>query len=232
MCFIYLPGYVNGQNVTHSTNSSVRQGNTLAVKPGALISDTLLGTIVGGIIGFGSAIGASQIQYYITRPIISIKEETTEAYILNEPETPAKEINIDFSQLTQYRYAYHCTRITVENKGWTAAEDCKASLIIKHQQERVAWMIPNKDFTVIINAHDEEQIDLCAFYLGYRIFTTERGYQWNPSGELQGRPYLSPELIEAELKVSVKNAKQCTKKIWIRPSPDNHGKMVKFKREV
>src|SRR5436190_1778913 len=107
--FIYLPGHVNGQNVTHSTNSSVRQGNTLAVKPGALISDTLLGTIVGGIIGFGSAIGASQIQYYITRPIISIKEETTEVYILNEPETPAKEINIDFSQLTQYRYAYHCT---------------------------------------------------------------------------------------------------------------------------
>ena len=53
------------------------------------------------------------------------------------------------------------SRIKVENRGKTAANDCKASLILTaHREYRIAWMIPKEDCTVIINAHDVEFLQL------------------------------------------------------------------------
>jgi hypothetical protein len=43
-----------------------------------MVPESLLGTIVGGIIGFGSSIGVLLIQRWITRPVISIDENSTE----------------------------------------------------------------------------------------------------------------------------------------------------------
>jgi len=47
----------------------------------ALLIDALLGVIVGGIIGFVSSFGVNRIDAYLTRPILSISEETTKVSI-------------------------------------------------------------------------------------------------------------------------------------------------------
>jgi hypothetical protein len=196
-----------------------------------LISDTLQGTIVGGIIGFGSSLGVGLIQNWLSRPIICISEETTEVLfgykfhrksIKQKGEllgiTPVeKENEGDFSTV------YVGTRIKVENRGSKAAENCKASIIIRGNEYRVGWMIPKDDFTVTINANDVEYIDLCA--LGQdqnRILTTEHGYGDLPDEARK----LEDGNKEGHLKVSASNAKQCVRSIRISDVPDSQGKFV------
>jgi len=43
-----------------------------------VISDTIQGIIIGGILGFGSSIGLTFLIHWISRPRISIKENATE----------------------------------------------------------------------------------------------------------------------------------------------------------
>ena len=43
-----------------------------------MISDTIQGIIIGGILGFGSSIGLTFLIHWISRPRISIKENATE----------------------------------------------------------------------------------------------------------------------------------------------------------
>lgn len=112
-----------------------------------LISDTLQGAIVGGIIGIGSGIVVSQIQYYIAQPRISIKEETTEVVIVQTHFMDAMGYSESQSPYRETPNAHIATRIAVKNSGRTAAENCKAFLIIKNLEVRVAWMIPKEDFT-------------------------------------------------------------------------------------
>ena len=102
------------------------------------------------------------------------------------------------------RTRYIGTRIKVDNKGGSAAEDWKATLIIEETELRVGWMMRKEDGTVIINAHDVEYLDLCAIREGGtdRIFTNERGY-----GDYVDTPSrLGAGTINANLKVSAKNA--------------------------
>ena len=42
-----------------------------------MISDTIQGIIVGGILGFGSSIGLTFLIHWISRPRVSIKENAT-----------------------------------------------------------------------------------------------------------------------------------------------------------
>jgi hypothetical protein len=185
--------------------------------------DAILGTLIGGVIGFGSGIGTDIIKRWLSRPRISICEETIQA-MFDYPTTKAPAYSPDPTKFIG-------TRIRIQNKGTTAAEDCKATLIVGEQEYRVAWLLSKQDFTIIINSHDSEYVDLCAIssnaseWSSEHIirFTTELGY-----GESQndGR---SLNISEADLKISSKNAKRSIKKIWISNVPDKDGKIVYFK---
>lgn len=190
-----------------------------------LISDSLLGTIAGGIIGFGSSMGTTFLQRWITRPRISIDEQTTEVRMNYAQEDSADNVP-GWDE-------FIATRIKVENNGMTAAENCKAYLMIGNNAHRVAWMLPKDDFSVTINAHDSEYVDLCAIseYSNNegqrrRFLTTERGYG---KSQQHGRA-MELGIMPAVLKISSSNAKGSVKKIWISDTPNEHSKIVHFKQ--
>jgi hypothetical protein len=189
-----------------------------------LINDTLLGAFAGGIIGFGVAIGRDIVNRRLTSPKITICEESVEA-------------QFDYNSRTSIDKPtkFAGTRIRVRNKGSTAAEDCKASLIMREQDIRVAWHLPKQDYSVIINPNDSEYVDLCAIssipdstsqrYI--IIFTTERGYG---TYQEDGRTMDISGVLEADLKISSRNANRSVKKIWISGIPSKNGKIVYFKK--
>lgn len=203
-------GPPSGHNVSGSKNG--------ANENEPLINESIQGVIVGGIIGFVSAIVTDIIKRWLTRPKISISEQAIEEdVILYKRKFPNEKWVI--------------TRVKVENKGKSAAENCKASLKIDDSEYRIAWRNFRDDGTVTINAHDIEYIDLCAIRQdplnpnGYeRRFTSERGY-----GEAAAdAPILSEETISGELKASAKNAKPSIKNIKIHKSPYDGKKIVQF----
>jgi hypothetical protein len=105
-------------------------------------------------------------------------------------------------------------------------------LLIGNEGNRIGWVLPKDDFTVTINAHDSEYIDLCAISeevtnegRRIRFVTTERGYG---TSQQYGRA-LPQGTIEAVLKVSAKNARGCIKKIWISDIPNEQFKIIYFK---
>lgn len=189
-----------------------------------MINDTLLGAFAGGIIGFGVAIGRDIVNRRLTSPKITICEESVEA-------------QFDYNSRTSVDKPtkFVGTRIRVRNKGSTAAEDCKASLIMREQDIRVAWHLPKQDYSVIINPNDSEYVDLCAIssipdstsqrYI--IIFTTERGYG---TYQEDGRTMDISGVLEADLKISSRNANRSVKKIWISGIPSKNGKIVYFKK--
>jgi hypothetical protein len=200
-----------------------------------MISDTILGTIIGGIIGFGSSIGSTFLQRWIRRPKISINENTTEVK-MNYKELDSDQVAImeDEEPQRMPQTNFIATRIKVENKGMTAAKNCKASVIRRDNENRIGWMLANDDYTVTINAHDSEYVDLCVISeftnsegRRIRFLTTEHGYGESVQ---HGRP-LPPGKIEAKLKISAKNAKGCSKTLWIADIPNDQDKIVHFKQE-
>jgi hypothetical protein len=137
-------------------------------------------------------------------------------------------------------------RIKVKNNGSTAAEDCKASMLVGNTEFRIAWTIPKGDHTVTINAHDAEYIDLCAFEefrLPYiepstLIFTTERGYSRELGASRtfrdlllvpnQASAGLETLTVDAKLKVSSRNARQAVRNIRIQTEQQGNKKIVQF----
>jgi hypothetical protein len=144
------------------------------------ISDTVWAAIIGAIIGFAATL-IVRILDWRNRPLVSIKEETNDVY--NQEQKT-------FS-----------TKIRVENKGKTAAKNCKASLRLNNNDTKVAWENPEADFTITINAGDWEYIELCKFDYNHcrRSIMSERGID---RGEEFG-----PKLIIATLVVTASNAK-------------------------
>jgi hypothetical protein len=195
-----------------------------------MIPESLLGTIAGGIIGFGSSIGVLLIQRWITRPVISIGEHTTEVGMHYAETDPGQVLPRDGEEAPEL-VDYIATRIKVGNNGNTAAENCKASITIGANEFRVGWMLPKEDLTVTINAHDSEYIDLCASSTGVdnegrlrRLMTTERGYH---TSQQHARP-LPHGVVEATLRVSAKNARGHQKKLRIAEEYDDRHKIVHF----
>jgi hypothetical protein len=122
------------------------------------ISESILGVIVGGIIGFVSGLGSDWIKRWLTRPKIIIDKDTTEVdFYLKKLEVRSivrnPVIRVIEPEYSSIRYTG--TRIKVKNDGSSAAEGCKATLITAETELRVGWMIPEQDCTVTINAHDE-----------------------------------------------------------------------------
>ena len=112
-------------------------------------------------------------------------------------------------------------------------------MIVGEQEYRVAWLLPKQDFTVIINAHDSEYVDLCAISSSPNssserhtiIFTTERGYGDSQENgrRVDIQDVVKSGILEADLKISSKNAKRYIKKIWISNVPDKDGRLINIK---
>jgi len=64
---------------------------------------------------------------------------------------------------------YKTNRIIVENKGRSAAKNCKGYIVFKNSKERVCWTVPKERPNATINAKDEERLDFCAFYKSGRL---------------------------------------------------------------
>ena len=62
-------------------------------------------------------------------------------------------------------WSYNANRIIVENSGRSAAKNCKGYISIETTKVRVCWMVPKERPNATINAHDEESLDFCAFYV-------------------------------------------------------------------
>lgn len=62
-------------------------------------------------------------------------------------------------------WRYKANRIIVKNSGRSAAKNCKGSISIGTTKVRVCWMVPKERPNATINAHDEESLDFCAFYV-------------------------------------------------------------------
>jgi hypothetical protein len=107
------------------------------------IDATTQGAIVGGIIGFGSGIGTHYLKNFIDRPRNSIECETVEKGF----KYPRARSHISYQEDD-----FVAIRIRVRNRGRTAAQSCKATLVIDKDEFRVAWMVPKDDHTVTINS--------------------------------------------------------------------------------
>jgi hypothetical protein len=275
LLILILPIIVDSIWVPAAASSAIQKpASTTPTLPGPLISDALLGVILGGIIGFGSSIGADAIKDWRTRPIVSMSDDTTEvglrsmshphpmimedAAVLNDMRERRDGDFADFIAASRdihstkpgeeyipkvpekYVSWFIGTRIKVSNKGKTAAEECKASLLLGDTELRIAWMIPKEDFTVTINADDIEYIDLCMIPVkprnsreGTRYFTSIRaGFPLEADYREKMIGGLGTGLIEAKLKVSAKNAKQCIQNIWITDVINIENKIVFFKKDL
>lgn len=62
-------------------------------------------------------------------------------------------------------WIYIANRIIVENSGRSAAKNCKGYISREKRKERVCWSVPKERPNATINAHDEERLDFCAFYI-------------------------------------------------------------------
>jgi hypothetical protein len=118
---------------------------------------------------------------------------------------------------------YHANRIRVENKGRTAAQNCKAYLELNDTHiERTGWMLPdmNAGYTVTLNVKDKEYVDLCAIDVNgtNRVATLEYGYT---KGTVDSCVPLGNQIIEATIKITSSNASVSRRKIRIHNVP-NH----------
>jgi hypothetical protein len=73
----------------------------------------------------------------------------------------------DFPQeLSEYNVQYIVNRVTIKNRGRSAAENCKGVLKIKERQEKICWNVPLEVYKMTINADSEEYLDVCAILDG------------------------------------------------------------------
>ena len=208
----------NNQTDNKYTNNIQSNENYLFDISNFLLTNPHLDLILGAIIGFASAIGKDLLKSLIDAPRIKILNEISSSqfdYARYLPNTEPIDEFIGF-------------RIQVENKGNTAAENCKATIIINNEEYRIAWLLRNADSTITLNAHDKEYVDVCAVSIRkdkwIRIFPTERGY-----GETQsdGREFANG-LIKAIIKISSKNSKIVKRDVWFLPSPNSNHEMLSF----
>ena len=85
------------------------------------INDTLLGVIIGGILGFSSSLGLYLFKIYWEKPKLSISNKLIMKTITyNKPDPTLQQLpDKDTDKFT-------AIRIKVENNGRSAAENCKA----------------------------------------------------------------------------------------------------------
>jgi len=106
-----------------------------------------------------------------------------------------KEIEIEEIPVGE-EWTFNANRIIVENKGRSAAKNCKGWIIDGNNKKRVCWAIPKERPNATINVKDAERLDFCAYYKGgpkdlkshkgvplpEKIAPTEGGWHPHPYG--------------------------------------------------
>lgn len=118
----------------------------------------------------------------LNQPILVIKDKP-------EPNTP-EPTEFHLGPENEWEYAAH--RILVENKGKSAAKNCKAWRVEGDAKLRVCWTVPEERPNATINPGDCEEIDFCAYYVeGPESF--ERPVTWKERQEiLSDKPHPLP----------------------------------------
>lgn len=107
-----------------------------------------------------------------------------------------KEFELAKLEISAGEWIYTVNRIIVENKGRSAAKNCKGWIIDGNNKKRVCWIIPNERPNATINVKDTERLDFCAYYkegpkdikshkgvsLPEKIAPTEVGWHPHPYG--------------------------------------------------
>jgi hypothetical protein len=68
--------------------------------------------------------------------------------------------------LSEFNVQYIVNRVTITNRGRSAAENCKGVLKIKERQEKICWNVPSEVYKMTINADSQEYLDVCAILDG------------------------------------------------------------------
>lgn len=146
---------------------------------GIVTSFLLLGVLNPVIAAIGGLLFSVPIRFFwlaYTSPIITIKG--TESTIINFGDMNSTPQTIIWE--------YEVYRIIIQNKGRSAAKNCKGYIVIGEGKERVCWTVPAERPNATINARDDERIDFCAFYRNGEgtvpivIAPTEEGWLSHP----------------------------------------------------
>jgi hypothetical protein len=68
--------------------------------------------------------------------------------------------------LRVFAIRYKVNRVLIENRGRSAAKNCKGIFKIADKEEKVCWSVPTERYKMTINAHSMEYLDLCAILDG------------------------------------------------------------------
>jgi hypothetical protein len=129
---------------------------------------TLLTSILAGLLtGLGIIFG-DRILHLITRPRISLNKPNIMLRKFQISAYTIKDTNIPF-QFRSFPVWYVANRVIVLNQGSTAAEESKGAMRIKRGSEegfeeelKLSWTPTIERYKMIINAHSEEYLDVCA----------------------------------------------------------------------
>jgi hypothetical protein len=98
----------------------------------------------------------------IARPSLSLNRQDFPRVV--RIEIPLYTLNIpDFPrELSQVKVPYIVNSVVIKNKDNSAAENCKGILGINDLLEKICWYISSERYTMTINSHSEEYLDVCA----------------------------------------------------------------------
>lgn len=137
---------------------------------------------------------------------------------------------------TKGHVKYFANRVSVKNRGRSAAKDCKAYIDYEDNTQRTAWLLPdrNSGYTIILNINDREFVDLCAIsgIDHVRIFPPERGYENEFDTEYASRLWPSAGEFDITLRISSSNAKSTERRVRLhnrfKPFPNDPGRIIEF----
>lgn len=71
--------------------------------------------------------------------------------------------NPEFEEINkEFKVSYLVTRAIIANKTNNAAENCKGMLRKDDMEEKLCWTVPKEKYTMTINSHSQEFLNVCA----------------------------------------------------------------------
>jgi hypothetical protein len=117
--------------------------------------------VITGLASGGAIFGANVLLDRHRRPILSVNLENFTRIV--QIDIPLYTVEIpDFpKELRQLTVAYTVNRVVVRNNSNYAAENCKGVLRINDVEEKVCWNVDQERYSMTINSHSEEYLDVC-----------------------------------------------------------------------
>lgn len=121
----------------------------------------LLPFIITGVVTGLAIFGANVLLDHYRRPSLSFDKRgfskgiriQISLYNLNIP---------DLKELNELKVSYLVTRATIENNTNNVVENCKGVLRKDDIEEKLCWTVPQERYTMTINSHSKEFLDVCA----------------------------------------------------------------------